>query len=273
MSHFAVAVFSKTGTMEEVEELLETYAADREVPRYVAITKEELIQREKTLTQHIYDEHYKKWLVDPKKYEEDHSQEHIEYLKRITEQIKRTDEEIYQTVVKRYNENDIDTDGNITATYNPNGKWDWYEVGGRWSGMLILRPDTNLCESGIIAAASQNYDGALVSKIDFEKMEELMKANIAVYETAMKDSLFKESYMREKYPTPEEYYKRMATFKTYAVITQDGKWYAPGEMGWFGISSASVDEERIWELSYKDTFIVPAIQKEHYLTIVDCHAA
>lgn len=35
----------------------------------------------------------------------------------------------------KYNE-DVDEDGNEWSTYNPKSKWDWYEVGGRWGGLL-----------------------------------------------------------------------------------------------------------------------------------------
>ena len=30
----------------------------------------------------------------------------------------------------------IGDNGELYSTYNPNSKWDWYQVGGRWSGML-----------------------------------------------------------------------------------------------------------------------------------------
>ena len=32
----------------------------------------------------------------------------------------------------------LNEDINVLTTYNPQSKWDWYEIGGRWSGLLIL---------------------------------------------------------------------------------------------------------------------------------------
>ncbi len=29
------------------------------------------------------------------------------------------------------------------STYNPNSKWDWYQLGGRWSGLIKLKPGKN----------------------------------------------------------------------------------------------------------------------------------
>ena len=33
----------------------------------------------------------------------------------------------------------IDENGNIYSTYNPNSKWDWYTIGGRWTGGLVTK--------------------------------------------------------------------------------------------------------------------------------------
>lgn len=35
-----------------------------------------------------------------------------------------------------------ETKGKYGRWSNPNAKWDWYSMGGRWSGMLRLKPDT-----------------------------------------------------------------------------------------------------------------------------------
>jgi hypothetical protein len=52
--------------------------------------------------------------------------------------------EDYEAALAPYNENDeyYQTDVEYEGTddeccYNPDGKWDWYEKGGRWSGMLL----------------------------------------------------------------------------------------------------------------------------------------
>lgn len=31
----------------------------------------------------------------------------------------------------------LDEEGNVLSTYNPNSKWDWWVIGGRWSNWLL----------------------------------------------------------------------------------------------------------------------------------------
>ena len=40
---------------------------------------------------------------------------------------------------KYWDENMIDEEGNLLSTYNPKSKWDWYEIGGRFSDMIKLK--------------------------------------------------------------------------------------------------------------------------------------
>lgn len=61
---------------------------------------------------------------------------------------------------------------------NPNRKWDWYQVGGRWSGLLRLKPGAE-GEVGERSWMNRNEpsapefcDSALKGDIDFEKMRQ-----------------------------------------------------------------------------------------------------
>ncbi|MDR1410234.1 MAG: hypothetical protein LBJ12_08280 [Oscillospiraceae bacterium] len=87
----------------------------------------------------------------------------------------------------------------------------------------------------------------------------------------MKDPLYKEEYMRERYPTEEEYFERNTAFNTYAVVTPNGVWHEPGEMGWWGLSSMTAEDEREWDSGYYERFIQPALDHNWYMVIVDCH--
>ena len=79
---------------------------------------------------------------------------------------------------------------------------------------------------------------------------------------------YRESYIKECYPTEAEYIERETMFKTYAVLTPDGEWIAPGEMGWFGFSSDTPEEQREWDRNYHKFFEQFA---DCYITVVDCH--
>ena len=77
-------------------------------------------------------------------------------------------------------------------------------------------------------------------------------------------------YYKDYYGDRETYARYMSRFRTYAVITPDGKWYAEGNMGWFGCSSATPEEFRKWCEHYKEIFLDNA-DPDWILTIVDCH--
>jgi len=46
-----------------------------------------------------------------------------------------TDEEYGYRYIKK---DELDSEGNELSTYNPDSKWDWFRVGGRWSNEIII---------------------------------------------------------------------------------------------------------------------------------------
>jgi len=66
----------------------------------------------------------------------------------------------------------------VTKSYrrtNPNKKWDWYQLGGRWTGFFDLKKGSKglTGETGLFGkpAAVGTTDSALKKDIDFEKMK------------------------------------------------------------------------------------------------------
>ncbi len=98
MSHFSVAVIHRAD--QSVDDLLAPFDEELEVDSYVRYTKEEAIQ----------------WVRD-----------------NIPSYANRRDETCYKLMAS---DHEVDEDGNILSTYNPNSQWDWYVIGGRWSEML-----------------------------------------------------------------------------------------------------------------------------------------
>lgn len=110
MSHFVGLIFGS-----DWEDRLERYNENREVEPYIKITKAEVI--------------VDAW-KDIESYKERGTHPEVESI--------ATDNEAYDWYVE-YWECDTDADGNITSTYNPESKWDWYEIGGSWKGYLPLK--------------------------------------------------------------------------------------------------------------------------------------
>lgn len=64
------------------------------------------------------------------------------------------------------------------STYNPKSKWDWYQLGGRWTGFLKLKNGAKgeLGEHSLVStrrAESGFADSAMKKDIDFEGMRNL----------------------------------------------------------------------------------------------------
>lgn len=147
MSHYAVAVFTKEG--QSLEELMEPFYEGIEVEPYIAKTKQEIIQEAKELKESI-----SKRLEENKLEPSDWQQEILDC---------KTDEEFYQANI--YEDEEYDEEGNRLSTYNPDSKWDWYEVGGRWSNMLTTidgeKVDECLVKHLNLTPDKESYDKAI----------------------------------------------------------------------------------------------------------------
>ena len=110
--------------------------------------------------------------------------------------------------------------GRYENTYNPRSKWDWWAIGGRWSGALraAIEGDESYTHSVDYPASLQKLpqDGnsALVSEIIDEKEN--------------------------------------VKFDAFAVVTPDGNWYAKGKMGWWAYVT---EEEENWKEIYKSILL------------------
>jgi hypothetical protein len=273
MSHFTVAVFTEDEN-RDIDDLMAPYDENISAEPYVDSTKEELIQHERKRMQSVFVDQYAEWQRDSADYEKRvNNPDFIEYLRSLPERMEWTDEQLYESAIEGYDEDDIASDGSVLSRYNPDSKWDWYAVGGRWQGMLMLKPGKTgqRGSPGLMTKMSPDFDGAYVADIDFDAMRKKQYKSVQPYEEAMKNGFYTEEYMSEQYPSEFEYFQRMTAFYTYAVITPDGVWHAPGDMGWFGMSTDSITDRRGWEDEYHERFIQPALKNGWYITIVDCH--
>ncbi len=140
MSHFAVLVIG-----ENPEEQLKPFNENIEMPRYIEYTKEQLIAKERKSIDDYKNGLYAKFLVDPTKYEaECKNEKHLEYVKNeFPLKLNWTDEQVYADAIKYYDESDLTPEGGVYSTYNPKSKWDWYQLGGRYTGRLLLKPNAS----------------------------------------------------------------------------------------------------------------------------------
>jgi len=177
-------------------------------------------------------------------------------------------------------------------------KWDWYLVGGRWTGLLKLkdgpRPDTALNGEPGVPDPTPNTDptrcdSALVKDIDWEGMrqerfEQVMKNYRLYQEVKQRCAGMTEGELREalhqagffilwdydeaiyKLPENEAAEKARNENLTHGFIDPDGEWREEGEMGWFAsMGNISVDFGAVW---WK---FVESLDQEIRVYVVDCH--
>ena len=153
MSHFIGLCFGVCW-----ESNLDYYDESRDVEPYVKYTKQEAIEREKQIQERNYE-------YAIKAIEEDSiTPERLTQLNQIIAKgMCISDAEAWEGA-KQWGY-PIDEDENLLSSYNPDSKWDWYSVGGRWDGFLVLKERD---EEGDIIETNE----ALVGEVDWEYMLE-----------------------------------------------------------------------------------------------------
>lgn len=169
--------------------------------------------------------------------------------------------------------------------YNPNAKWDWYVVGGRWKGLLKATKGEHGASSSIRPKANVagHYDIAQIKDIDFSIDTDAYVSAIRFWEVCVEKQplksdenpasfhcYMKPEYYKEQFGTKERFARAQSELSTFAVITNDGKWHEQGQMGWFGVCDASGKQTQEWYDGWYNTF-VKNVDPEWYITIVDCH--
>lgn len=120
--------------------------------------------------------------------------------------------------------------GEVQTDYNPDSKWDWWVIGGRWDGSI---QGLNLNK------------GASWERVFSEEARRLNN-NIRKIDDA---------FLKELRSHPQE-------LTPFAVLTPDGDWHEKGEMGWFAMVSNEKDKgswvEEVVELlaKYKESWAV-----------------
>jgi hypothetical protein len=188
--------------------------------------------------------------------------------------------------------------------HNPNSKWDWYSLGGRWSGSFKLKTskilelaeaagspvlgnpgvfdnkpyfDADIAEKGDIDWDAMVLPENVKQAENFwdyyvmEKEPQTDEEKIAALKIKENSSFsYKRKYYLEEYQTKENYVKAQTAFSTFAVITEDGAWHEAGEMGWWGMDSAEIGAKRDFRIGFFEKFIKD-LPDTTLLSVFDCH--
>ncbi len=181
---------------------------------------------------------------------------------------------------------------------NPNAKWDWYQLGGRWDGFFLHKSGIriNSLKKGEIDFAGMLADKAIKAKRyyeefaaavsgyefprtwtsvrteikDIDKAREFYKSQPAI--KAIKEAginLLFECTVEHYGNDEQEYVVRHASssISPYAII-YEGNWIAKGEMGWWGISDDEVAQKQ-WDEKVSE--LISELPDDTMLSLYDCH--
>jgi len=174
------------------------------------------------------------------------------------------------------------------STYNPKSKWDWYSIGGRWSGKFQLKDHSNNPSrrsdkiDGIegtpgVFKNKTGIDIAYAKDIDWEGMEKRSRKD-ALYswrqiEKALKDPKCDKTKLWLNYDyegeNKEDYIGKRCAWSTFAVLDKDG-WHEPAEMGWFACDHDRTESEQDWTAKFNERFLTN-FKKDTIVALVDCH--
>ena len=175
------------------------------------------------------------------------------------------------------------------SSYNDDGKWDWYEIGGRWSGMM---EDANWMPAATVleridalseareryVAASREQDATIEVFLATRAIAEgrpvttgeELRTDIAGVKWALKMGGLKD--------IPEEASDllRLAISNedaeaVSALVTIDGNWVEKGQMGWWAMTSGEKGEGDWLGETRRIIEEAVAASPDATLVLVDCH--
>jgi hypothetical protein len=180
---------------------------------------------------------------------------------------------------------------------NPNKKWDWYQVGGRWSGMLKLKSGSSRADwarkgdidwEGMRNIAA-NEAGQFWDKVQavapngwksWEDVRDQFANDIDAARNAYHTQAGRQALQLSKdnelmwvdddvLVSREEYVQnaRDSASMTFAVI-KDSQWMERGSMGWWGISVGNMPASEWYS---KMAAMIDELDDNTLITIVDCH--
>jgi len=266
MTHFIGAVVVPLAYANDVEDYLEKaldkFDENKEVPRYIESTKEKIIADSRARVEQIKENSYARFLKDPEEYAKSiFNPAHLEYLKNeFPEKLLWTDEQHYQSSIQYEEEENISEDGGLYSTYNPNSKWDWWDIGGRWKTQYQNRQGESVDEllSEIERVKKLRSDPAEMAKIN-DITQAIEKAREEEASWTFIDEL------EAKYLNCPAY---MPWWFPRHIAFHDGKdfrWEESGKTGWFGMRSEKQTEDEWLDTLHKIVKDLPLGSTLYYI--------
>lgn len=212
----------------------------------------------------------------------------------------------FERYCEEYEDLAQEEDGRWGRWSNPNAYWDWWTIGGRFSGLLMAKETS---ETALFIPREQvsqfvpptlcngvkmrDFDWEGLRKLQMETDErryKILSEAFLTHDTSAlhgpysikEDGIYNifgeavykagqtlQDFMGTRYDNfdPEGQWKNYP-LSTFAFIDTDGEWHGKGEMGWFGVSFNDKEAEA-WEEEMQA--FLKSLNEDDYLVILDCH--
>lgn len=147
--------------------------------------------------------------------------------------------------------------GKYRTCYNPDSKWDWYTVGGRWSG--CLDPDYDPEDDARNYELCRACGGSGINKKKAQaKCLQCDGTGIAVKFVQVQHD---KGNFKPTCEIDEE-------FIPFAYVTPDGVWHKRAKMGWFGVAHDE-QQQQDWHREFNQD--KQAYANSTIAVVIDCH--
>lgn len=219
-------------------------------------------------------------------------QDYIDYYRNEHPDTCLTDDAIWEAAQADYGPNACD-DEHIYTFYNPDARWDWWSIGGRWRYTLkVLKNAEHIKDEDMFIGKPRKQkgkyrwcDGAKIKDIRWADMNRPTREQIQAagrFWDVVVDGVtpregedyrfcYRKEYYINRYGTKENYIMKEHTFYTHDLL--DGPndiWYSMGDMGWFGLDAATRDSFEDYLQEFYEIIQRPEYQ-DYWFIVVDCH--
>lgn len=235
--HFPVAVFHYPE--ENIEEKLERYYECTDDPDFIEF--------------------------DPK----ETRKEILEYLRKNEDS--RTPEEYAYEVAYVYDP----ASDSYGYMQNPNAKFDYFTIGGRWDGFLRIKPEY------VVNAPLRN--SAPLAYVDTSPDPEKYMRAIREWEICVENKPIMDNEYRpitpydspkdyiDRYSTKEDFANIKAAFSTHAFVTPDGEWHELDRLDRWYNNDSTCESRNDYQREFEKTIEALRDDPDVWITILDCH--
>lgn len=161
--------------------------------------------------------------------------------------------------------------GVYKTTYNPDSRWDWYSVGGRWSGALSdydPATDPDNIEKCFICRGTGMRNDDLGKKARKEDPSYTCNGCGGKGKSVKWPTQWTQ-HDGDMQPTDKviQMIKKDDKYCPHALVTPNGKWHERGHMHMFCVSSEDKDQD-VWK---NEVIRLLKIFKNSIAVVVDCH--